>query len=141
MMPVHNLTQGFDYGTIQAAIDAANPGDTIECDPGTYNENVLINKNNLILRSTSGKAVTTIQGTIGGGNGSVMVAGGTNGVKIGETAKGFTIIGYDGNGSIEAAALYLLDLIQTLLLKAIQLKPMENMVYWLTMMQQSIASP
>jgi nitrous oxidase accessory protein len=33
-----------DYETIQKAINAANPGDTIFIAPGTYSENVLVNK-------------------------------------------------------------------------------------------------
>jgi parallel beta-helix repeat protein len=42
--PVHNITQGIDYQTIQAAVTAANPGDVIEADAGTYNERVAVNK-------------------------------------------------------------------------------------------------
>ncbi|MEZ4957934.1 MAG: MopE-related protein [Saprospiraceae bacterium] len=108
--PVTNINTGNTYCSIQAAInDAATlAGHTIEVGPGTYNENVLINKNNLTLRSTDGKAATTIQGTFAAGLGTVSVANGTNGVTIGEPGMGFTIIGYDGPGAIETAAVYLL---------------------------------
>lgn len=106
---VRNVNTGLEYTTIQAAVNAASASDVIEVCPGTFNENVLVNKQNLKLVSTSGKAVTTIQGSLpGGNNGTVAIAIGTNGVQIGETGKGFTIVGFDGNGVIEAAAVYLL---------------------------------
>jgi pectin methylesterase-like acyl-CoA thioesterase len=36
---------GCEYSSIQASIDAASPGDAIEVQGGTYNEDVVINKN------------------------------------------------------------------------------------------------
>jgi hypothetical protein len=48
------------YSTIQAAIDAANPGDLILVAPGTYNENVIMNKPVRLQGSASGG--TTIFG-------------------------------------------------------------------------------
>ncbi len=41
---VHDLDTGQTFATIQAAVNAANPGDTLRADPGTYNEDVFINK-------------------------------------------------------------------------------------------------
>lgn len=102
------INGGGSYATIAAAVTAAAPGDVIEVPAGTYSERVFINKNNLTLRSAGGKAVTTINGASGTGNGTVMVASGTNGVTIGQPGKGFTIIGFDGNGAVETAAVYLL---------------------------------
>jgi hypothetical protein len=49
------------YKTIQAAISAAAPGDTIKVCPGMYVENIAINKANLTLASTNGAPVTTIR--------------------------------------------------------------------------------
>ena len=48
------------YPTIQAAINAASAGDTIKVCPGTYVENVTINKASLTVVSTGGAAVTRI---------------------------------------------------------------------------------
>lgn len=54
--------------TIQAAIDAANPGDTIVVPPGTYHESVTVTKNNI---------------TISGSHGAVIDAGNRIGIRVG----------------------------------------------------------
>ena len=42
-----------DHATIQSAVDAAQPGDTVLIQPGTYQETILIeNKTDLTLRGT-----------------------------------------------------------------------------------------
>ncbi len=55
------------YTTIQAAIDAANPGDTILIGDGTYNESITVNKANLTIEAVGSNAV--IQGTFNSDNG------------------------------------------------------------------------
>jgi len=50
-----------DYPTIQEAVDAANPGDTIIVTDGTYTENIDVNKNNLTIKSENGAEKTTVQ--------------------------------------------------------------------------------
>jgi len=49
-----------DYPTIQAAVDAASPGDTIIVRDGTYTENVDVSKS-LTIQSENGAEVTIVQ--------------------------------------------------------------------------------
>ena len=65
---VTNITTNQTYSTIQAAIDAASPGDSIEIGAGTYNEHVNVNKANLTL---TGVGDVTIQGTFASDNPSL----------------------------------------------------------------------
>ncbi len=46
--PIEDITSGAFFGSIQAAVNAASPGDTIDVGAGTYTENVLVNKNLII---------------------------------------------------------------------------------------------
>ncbi len=47
--------------SIQAAINMSNPGDTIIVHNGTYTENVVVNRSNILIRSANGSAVTIVQ--------------------------------------------------------------------------------
>ena len=49
-----------DYSTIQAAVNAVSPGDTIIVRDGTYTENVVVNKT-LTIQSENGADYTTVQ--------------------------------------------------------------------------------
>lgn len=50
-----------DYPTIQAAVDAAGPGDTIIVRDGTYIENVDVNNDHLTIQSENGAEATIVQ--------------------------------------------------------------------------------
>ena len=60
---------GGDHTTVQAAVDAANGGDTIVINDGTYNENVVLNSmasvGNIILRGANPPPAAKIDGTTG----------------------------------------------------------------------------
>ena len=101
------------YATIQAAINATNVGDTVYVCPGSYVENITINKANLTVSSTGGAAVTIIRAavinsvvTVTGGN--ATVAGFTL-VPVGSVAK-YDIgvnVAIAGNASAEIAHNYI----------------------------------
>ena len=79
-----------DYTTIQAAIDAASPGDTIIVADGTYTEDLTVNTANLTIRSVNGSASTTIQLVDGVG---IDLQGGASGFTLGGAAgQGFIIL-------------------------------------------------
>lgn len=103
--PVRNITTGLPYTTIQAAVDSASEGHEIEVNDGTYSENVTINKN-IKLLSRNGRDFTRIVGMNESGLGTIDVLTGTNGLQIGDHGKGFEIVGINGNGAIEKAAIY-----------------------------------
>lgn len=77
--------------SIQAAIDAAEAGDVILVDPGTYPESLDLRGKQLELRSTGGPERTTIDGT--GTGTSVLIAGGT---PSGTLVSGFALTGGAG---------------------------------------------
>jgi parallel beta-helix repeat protein len=59
--PVHNLNTSENFSSIQEAIDDSNTNDShiIEVDPGTYSENVVVNKS-VTIRSSSGDPLDTV---------------------------------------------------------------------------------
>ncbi|MFZ6019286.1 MAG: hypothetical protein ACOYXO_06710, partial [Chloroflexota bacterium] len=100
-------SSGCDYTTIQAAVNAASDGDVILVSPGTYTENITINKNVKLL-STNGRDSTTIEGISGvGAVGTITITGNTTALQIGDIDQGFKIIGIDnGNPAVENASIY-----------------------------------
>jgi len=89
------------YDTIQKAIDACDSGDTIIVYPGTYEENIVVNKS-LNIRSDQGYAGTVIDGgsPVNPDEGSVITISGF--VATDTVIDGFTI--KNGSGRIDAAA-------------------------------------
>ena len=81
-----------DYATIQAAIDAASSGDTVLVGPGTYPEAILIDNKSVVVQSTGGPAVTTIDGTTSPTAATVWAFPGVSPV-----LRGFTITGGTSN--------------------------------------------
>jgi hypothetical protein len=84
-----------NFATIQAAVTAANPGDTILADAGTYNEHVTVNKSLILEGARHGVDARTRSGSEsivnGGGFSPFYVT--ANDVTI----DGFTIQGADGS--------------------------------------------
>lgn len=91
------ITVPDDFSTIQEAVNAASPGDTIYVRAGTYHETVTINKNSLALTGEN-KFTTIIDGS-GGTDRTVLVNKADN-VQI----SGFTIQNsYDGIYLLESS--------------------------------------
>ena len=82
-----------DFPTIQEAIDAAVDGDEVEVHPGTYNENINFLGKAIIVRSSDGAGVTTIDA---GGSGTVVTCDSREGADT--VLDGFTITGGDASG-------------------------------------------
>ena len=82
------LTVPSPYATIQAAIDAASPIDTVLVSPGVYPERITM-KDGVVVRSSGGPSVTTITY----GSGTIVTASAQGDLSL---LEGFTI---DGQGT------------------------------------------
>jgi parallel beta-helix repeat protein len=83
--------------TIQAAVDAANPGDSVRVPPGTYHENVFVTKDNISIEGSQG-AILDGTGLTGSG---ITVRSSTPLVRInGFRLSGLRIQNYVRNGVI-----------------------------------------
>jgi len=76
--PVHNQNTGLNYTTIQAAVDAANAGDTILVDSGTYHEQTDISKSLVLRGRDTGSGFPVVDA--GGISGPVSLS--TDGITI-----------------------------------------------------------
>ncbi len=85
------------FDKIQDGIDAVAPGGTVNVAPGTYTEDLVVNKANLTLKSVSGADNTTIQ--LVDGVGIDLMAGADNFVLGGATDEGFTVQSSSGAGT------------------------------------------
>lgn len=90
------LTVPSDYGTIQAAIDAANPGDIVLVNAGLYEENVHISKADITMRSQSGNPDDTIVKAVNMGDPVLDIR-----------ANNVTVFGFNLTGTQYDAGIYL----------------------------------
>ncbi len=84
-----------EYPTVQDAVDAAQDGDEIAVDPGTYVERIVVSGKDVVLRSTGGAADTLL---VGFGYGSVVTF--VNDADC--TLQGFGVVSgaYDDGGGV-----------------------------------------
>lgn len=85
-----HVGQGQEYATIQAAVDAAKPGDLILIQPGVYTEEVIVETENIVLRGADRNKVI-IDGEFTRDNGIKVFA---NGVAV----ENLTSRNHKGNG-------------------------------------------
>ena len=84
--------------TIQAAVEAANPGDTVRVPPGIYRENVLVAKDNITIKGQGG---AILDGTGLPGNSGITVRASSPSSRInGFKLSGLQIQNYSRNGVI-----------------------------------------
>lgn len=76
-----------DFATVQAAINAAQPGDEVLVDPGTYVENLNFIGKAITVRSAAGPQATTLDGGFNGQPVVAFVSGETRNAVL----SGFTI--------------------------------------------------
>lgn len=93
-LPVHNLTQDSKYLTIQAGVNAANPGDELLVAPGAYAENVVINKSLTLRGSGDGADPATATILDGSALGGVGIRLDNNVTDV--TIEGLRVINYGG---------------------------------------------
>ena len=82
--------------TIQAAVDAASPGDVIHIQPGLYREAVIVNKPNIILVGLSNNANSVIIENPGSEDNGVTVRADGDGFEL----HNVTIRNFESNGVI-----------------------------------------
>jgi hypothetical protein len=86
------------YSTIDSAVTAANPGDTVVVCPGTYTEDVVITK---ALNLVGQNATINAKGLPGASTGAILGQDPYNGITIESsnvTVTGFTVKGAEGEG-------------------------------------------
>ena len=101
ILPVHNLNQDTYYLTIQAGVNAANPGDVLECEPWTFNERVTVNKSLTIQGTDMNTCIVDGTGLAGVGSGFYINAGIVNVI-----IKNFTIKNFAGTSPNGYAGVY-----------------------------------
>ena len=69
--------------TIQAAVDIAQPGDTVRVPPGIYRENVLVTKDNITIKGQSG---AIMDGTGLVGNSGITVRASSPSARIADSS-------------------------------------------------------
>jgi hypothetical protein len=99
--PVTNLTQSISYLNIQSAINAANPGDVIEAQAGTFSERVTIDKSLTLQGVGEGSTILDGTGLAGLGKG-ILINSGVTGVTI----KKLTVQDYAGASGNADAGIY-----------------------------------